>query len=46
MVPPSGAGLDVNVFVAFLPEGVGSEEYEISAFDDEGKRIDQLGYLD
>ena len=46
VVPPSGAGLDVNVFVAFLPEGVGSEEYEISAFDDEGKRIDQLGYLD
>lgn len=44
--PPPEAGLDVNVYFAFIPDGVGPESYGISAFNAEGERIDRLGSWD
>lgn len=44
--PPAEAGLDVNVYFAFLPDGAGQNSYGISAFNAEGERIDRLGSWD
>jgi hypothetical protein len=44
--PPPSADLDVNVFFAFLPDGVDEGSYGLSAFGAEGKRVDRLGSWD
>lgn len=44
--PPPEAGLDANVYFAFLPENADRNSWGISAFDAEGERIDEAGSFD